>query len=77
MPTATPLTGDGIERRLAHGHQRRSRLCRTRLADDVIVVTGTTGLELDDYDVQPPTAPIVVSIVDTATIEWQLFLTPA
>jgi hypothetical protein len=29
---------------------------------------------LSDYDVEVPSAPIVLSASDDATIEWQLFL---
>lgn len=45
--------------------------------DGVAVVTGSFDLALSDYDVQAPSAPIVVSVADTGTVELQLFLTPA
>lgn len=47
------------------------------MVDDVAVVTGAFDVALDDYDVQAPTAPIVLSVADTATVELQLYLSPA
>lgn len=51
------------------------------LAADVVgarlVVTGTTIVTLADYDVAVPSAPIVLSVSDEATIELQLFLSRA
>lgn len=40
------------------------------------LVAGRIELLLSDYDVQVPTAPIVVSASDEAVLEWQLLLTP-
>lgn len=45
--------------------------------DDVIVVTGSVAIALSDHEVTAPTAPIVVSVADEATVELQLYLTPA
>lgn len=45
--------------------------------DDVVVVTGSFGIALSDFDVEAPSAPIVVSVSDDATVELQLFLTRA
>lgn len=42
---------------------------------DVVVVTGSLDLPLADVGVTPPSAAIVLSVADTATIEWQLYLT--
>ena len=42
---------------------------------DVVVVTGTVDVSLADYDVEAPSAPMVVSVADTATVELQLYLT--
>jgi polyisoprenoid-binding protein YceI len=47
------------------------------MVDDVAVVTGTLDIALADYDVQAPSAPIVLSVADTATVELQLYLTAA
>jgi len=49
------------------------------LAADVVgrrlVVTGSTIVTLADFDVRVPSAPVVLSVSDEATIELQLFLT--
>lgn len=47
------------------------------VTDGVAVVTGTLDITLADYGIEAPTAPIVVSVADTATVELQLFLTQA
>jgi hypothetical protein len=39
-----------------------------------LVVTGSTVVTLSDFDVSVPSAPIVLSVADDATIELQLFL---
>lgn len=46
-------------------------------SDGVITVTGSLDVALADYGVTAPSAPIVVSVADTATVELQLYLTPA
>lgn len=46
-----------------------------QLVDDVIVVVGSTVVRFDDYGVQAPSAPIVVSVEDHGTIEFQLLFT--
>lgn len=45
------------------------------LQNGVIVVFGQLELTLSDYDIDAPSAPIVVSVEDTAVLELQLFLT--
>lgn len=51
---------------------------RVELSADVagsrLVVTGSTEVTLADFDVRVPSAPIVLSVSDVATIELQLFL---
>lgn len=42
--------------------------------EDRMVVTGSTRILFDDYDIEPPSAPIVLSVADEAVLEWQLFL---
>lgn len=42
---------------------------------DVVVVTGSFDVELPDYGLRAPSAAIVLSVADTATIELQLYLT--
>jgi polyisoprenoid-binding protein YceI len=39
-----------------------------------LLVAGSTRIDLDDYNVEVPSATIVLSVEDEATIEWQLFL---
>lgn len=41
---------------------------------DVVVVTGSVDVALEDFDVTAPSAPIVVSVADDATVEFQLYL---
>lgn len=45
-----------------------------RTAEDQLVVTGSFDVELADFGVQAPSAPVVVSVSDTATVEFQLYL---
>lgn len=47
------------------------------VTDGVAVVTGTLDVAFVDYGVEVPTAPIVVSVEDSGTVELQLFLTRA
>lgn len=42
-----------------------------------LLVTGSFEVVLSDHDIVAPSAPIVVSVADTGTIEFQLYLTPA
>ena len=46
-----------------------------QLVDDVIAVVGSTAVRFDDYGVQAPSAPIVVSVEDHGVIEFQLLFT--
>ena len=48
-----------------------------QLVDDLIVVVGSTEIVFADYDVQVPSAPVVLSVEDRGTLEVQLFLTRA
>ena len=41
-----------------------------------LLVTGTFEVLLADFGIEAPSASIVVSVADTATIEFQLYLTP-
>ncbi len=43
----------------------------------VLVVTGTFDVQLPDYDVEAPSATIVLSVSETATVEFQLLLSHA
>ena len=43
--------------------------------DGIAVVTGSAAVVFADYDVTPPSAPVVVSVEDNGIIEFQLLLT--
>ncbi len=46
-------------------------------AEDELVVTGSLAdVALADFGIDGPSAPIVVSVSDAATVEFQLYLTP-
>jgi polyisoprenoid-binding protein YceI len=44
-----------------------------QLVNDVIVVVGSTDIVFADYDVEAPSAVIVLSVEDEGTVELQLF----
>ena len=44
------------------------------VAGELLVVTGSTVVTLADFDVAVPSAPVVLSVSDDATVELQLFL---
>ncbi len=48
-----------------------------QLVGDVVAVVGSADILLSDFGVEAPSAPIVLSVSDTATIEFQLLLTRA
>lgn len=41
---------------------------------DTLLITGSFPLLLADHGITAPSAPIVVSVADDATVEWQLYL---
>lgn len=41
-----------------------------------LLITGSTRIRLSEFDVEAPSAPIVLSVSDEAIVEWQLFLVP-
>ncbi len=45
--------------------------------NDVIVVVGSIPFTFGDYGMSAPRAPIVLSVSDGGTIEFQLFFTRA
>jgi polyisoprenoid-binding protein YceI len=45
-----------------------------RLTGDTLLVTGSVEVVLDDFGITVPSAPIVVSVADTGTMELQLHL---
>jgi polyisoprenoid-binding protein YceI len=48
---------------------------QAQLIDDVIVVVGSTEIVFADYDVEAPSAVIVLSVEDRGQVELQLFFT--
>lgn len=77
---AVPVEGDAVEL-TASGSLRIRDVSREVSVDlvvevdgDGVVVTGSTVILLDDFEVQVPSASSVLSASDEATIEWQLFL---
>ncbi len=46
-----------------------------QLAGDTIVIVGSTEITFADFDVEVPSAPVVLSVSDTGTLELQLLLT--
>jgi polyisoprenoid-binding protein YceI len=48
-----------------------------QLVDGTVVVTGSEDVLLADYGVEAPTAPLVLGVSDTATVEFQLLFTPS
>ena len=48
---------------------------QARLIDEVIVIVGSTEIVFEDYDVEAPSAVIVLSVEDHGIVELQLFFT--
>jgi polyisoprenoid-binding protein YceI len=47
---------------------------QAQLKNGVIIVVGSTPFSFNDYNMTAPAAPIVLSVSDSGTIEFQLFL---
>jgi polyisoprenoid-binding protein YceI len=59
-----------------HGVTRATEFAlEARLVNGVIVVVGSTPFTFSDYGMSAPRAPIVLSVDDHGTIEFQLFFT--
>jgi len=59
-----------------HGVTRSVQIpLQAQLVDGAIVLVGSTEVTFSDFDVEVPSAPIVVSVEDTGTLELQLLLT--
>ena len=71
-PVAVDATGDltikGTTRQVTF-------TLEAQLVGDVVAVVGSADILLSDFGVEAPSAPIVLSVSDTATIEFQLLLT--
>ena len=48
---------------------------QAKLVGGVVVVVGSTPFTFSDYGMSPPRAPVVLSVDDHGTIEFQLFFT--
>ena len=46
-----------------------------KLVDGTVVIVGSTEITFADFDVEVPSAPVVLSVSDTGTLELQLLLT--
>jgi polyisoprenoid-binding protein YceI len=58
-----------------HGVTRPVRVpLQARLVDDTVVVVGSFEVAFSDYGVEVPSAPVVLSVSDTGTVEVQLLL---
>lgn len=59
-----------------HGVTRSVQVpLEAQLVDDTVVLVGSTELTFSDFGVEVPSAPVVVSVSDTGTLELQLLLT--
>ena len=71
-----PLTIEASGDFTAHGVTQPVTVeLEARLVGEVIIVIGSFEIAFADYDVTSPTAAVVLSIADVATVEWQLNLT--
>lgn len=67
-----PATGDLT----IHGVTRPVTIdLEAQLEGDVLVVVGSAPVALADYGVTAPTAPVVASVADEGTFEFQLYFT--
>jgi polyisoprenoid-binding protein YceI len=68
---------DAVGELTLHGVSNRItvQLEATLVGDDTIVVVGRIPIQFDDFDIEPPSAAIVLSIEDEGEIELQLFFT--
>src|SRR5690606_5742180 len=69
--------GDRPGRLTVHGVPAPSRSPWRPPSSTASWVTGSVDVAPSDFDVTAPTAPIVLSVADTATVELQLYLSPA
>lgn len=71
-PVSVTATGDLT----IHGVTRRVQIpMEARLVQGTIVIVGSTEITFADFDVEVPSAPVVVSVSDVGTLELQLLLT--
>ena len=68
VPAPGSLTINGVTNRVTVD-------LAAELIGRILAVVGTTDVVFADYDVEVPTAPVVVSVEDHGIVEIQLFLT--
>ncbi|MGF1598704.1 MAG: YceI family protein [Acidimicrobiales bacterium] len=74
--TGETTTIDATGQLTIHGVTQTVTLpLQARLVDDTIVVVGSLDITFADYDVEVPTAPVVLSVDDHGPLELQLFFT--
>ena len=67
---------DAVGELTIHGVTREVTIpLQAQLVDGTIVVVGSTDITFADYDVEPPSAPIVLSVAPEGILELQLLLT--
>ena len=73
--TGESVTVDAVGELAIHGVTTTVTIpLEAQLVDGTIVIVGSIDISLADYGVSVPSAPIVLSAEDTATLELQLFL---
>jgi polyisoprenoid-binding protein YceI len=81
VPVALPATAaEGSAFRIAaigdltiHGVTNRVTIdLDAQLVEDRIVVVGSTIVRFSDYGIDPPRAPVLLSVEDHGTMEFQL-----
>lgn len=71
-PVQVDATGDLT----IHGVTREVEVpLEAQLVDGTVIVVGSVEVAFSDYDVEAPTAPVVLSVSDVGTMEFQLLLT--
>ena len=71
--SGSPVSATASGEFTAHGVTRPVQVpIEAQLVDGTIVVVGSFSILFTDYGVTPPSAPIVLSVADNATVEFQL-----
>jgi polyisoprenoid-binding protein YceI len=75
-PAASDVSVTATGELTLHGVTRTVEVpLEARLVDGTVVVVGSFEVQFSDYDVEAPSAPVVLSVSDSGTIEMQLLLT--
>lgn len=76
--TGAQVSATAVGELTVHGVTRPVEVpLEAAFVDGLVVVTGSVDVTISDVDVTAPTAPIVLSVADTATVELQRYLSPA